>query len=60
VIAARTPFDEIVIAQEELFATQLEALESFPVDHRIKLLRFWLGVCNTSVQTISDHKLASA
>ena len=59
-IMARTPFDEIVIAQETLSATELAALESFTVSHRITLRRFWLGVTDMSAPTISDRQLTTA
>ena len=60
-IMARTPFDEIVIAQETLSTTQLAALESFTVSHRITLRRFWLGVTDMSAPpTISDRQLTTA
>ena len=59
-IMARTPFDEIVIAQETLSATQLAALESFTLSHRITLRRFWLGVTDMSTPTISDRQLTTA
>ncbi len=38
-IIARTPFDEIVIAQETFSAAQLAALESFTLSLRIALRR---------------------
>ena len=59
-IMARTPFDEIVIAQETLSAVQLAALESFTASHRITLRRFWLGVTDMSAPTISDRQLTTA
>ena len=59
-IMARTPFEEIVIAQETLSASQLAALESFTVSHRITLRRFWLGVTDMSVATIADRQLTTA
>ncbi|MGA9722395.1 MAG: hypothetical protein WBQ86_08075 [Candidatus Binatus sp.] len=60
-ILARTPFDEIVIAQETLSAAQLAALESFTVSHRITLRRFWLGVTDmSSAPTIADRQLKTA
>jgi len=59
-IMARTPFDEIVIAQETLSATQLAALESFTLNHRVTLRRFWLGVTDMSAPTISDRQLTTA
>ncbi len=60
-IMARTPFDEIVIAQETLSAAQLAALESFTVNHRITLRRFWLGVTDmSSAPTIADRQLTTA
>ena len=58
-IIARTPFDEIVIAQEALSAAQLAALESFTVSHRIALRRFWLGVTDVSVAAITDPQLTA-
>jgi FlaA1/EpsC-like NDP-sugar epimerase len=59
-IMSRTPFDEIVIAQERLSASQLAALESFAASHRIALRRFWLGVTDLSAPAISDQELTSA
>lgn len=59
-IMARTPFDEIVIAQETLSAVQLAALESFTVSHRITLGRFWLGVTDMSAASITDRQLTPA
>lgn len=59
-IMARTPFDEIVIAQETLSATQLAALESFTLSHRVTLRRFWLGVTDMSAPAISDRQLTTA
>jgi UDP-GlcNAc:undecaprenyl-phosphate/decaprenyl-phosphate GlcNAc-1-phosphate transferase len=59
-IMARTPFDEIVIAQETLSAAQLAALESFAASHQITLRRFMLGVTNMSATTISDRQLTTA
>jgi len=59
-IMARTPFDEIVIAQETLSAAQLAALESFTLSHRITLRRFWLGVTDMGASAISDRRLTAA
>jgi hypothetical protein len=59
-IMARTPFDEIVIAQETLSASQLAVLESFAASHRIALRRFWLGVTDLSPPAISDQELTTA
>ena len=59
-IMARTPFDEIVIAQETLSAAQLAALESFAQSHRITLRRFWLGVTDMSAPSISGRRLTAA
>jgi len=59
-IMARTPFDEIVIAQETLSAAQLAALESFTLIHRITLRRFWLGVTDMGASAISDRRLTAA
>jgi FlaA1/EpsC-like NDP-sugar epimerase len=59
-IMARTPFDEIVIAQETLSAAQLAALESFTLSHRITLRRFWLGVTDMSASAVSDRRLTAA
>ena len=59
-IMKRTPFDEIVIAQEKLSAMQLAVLESFALSHRITLRRFWLGVTDMSASTISDQQLTTA
>jgi UDP-GlcNAc:undecaprenyl-phosphate GlcNAc-1-phosphate transferase len=60
VILARTPFEEIVIAQETLSAAQLAALESFAQIHRITLRRFMLGVTDMTAPTISDRQLTTA
>jgi hypothetical protein len=57
---AHTPFEEIVIAQETLSASQLAALESFTLSHRITLRRFWLGVTDMSAPAISDRQLTTA
>jgi UDP-GlcNAc:undecaprenyl-phosphate/decaprenyl-phosphate GlcNAc-1-phosphate transferase len=60
-IMARTPFDEIVIAQETLSDAQLAALERFAESHQITLRRFWLGVTDMSASpTISDRQLTTA
>jgi UDP-GlcNAc:undecaprenyl-phosphate GlcNAc-1-phosphate transferase len=60
VILARTPFEEIVIAQETLSAAQLTALESFASSHQITLRRFMLGVTDMTAPTISDRQLTTA
>jgi UDP-GlcNAc:undecaprenyl-phosphate GlcNAc-1-phosphate transferase len=60
VIMARTPFDEIVIAQETLPAAQLAALESFAASHQITLRRFMLGVTDITAPTVSDRQLKTA
>jgi len=54
-IMKRTPFDEIVIAQETLSPAQLEALETFSSSHGITLRRFWLGVTEMSAPAIPDQ-----
>jgi UDP-GlcNAc:undecaprenyl-phosphate GlcNAc-1-phosphate transferase len=59
-IMARTPFDEIVIAQETLSAAQLASLESFAQSHRITLRRFMLGVTDITAPTIADRRLTTA
>ena len=59
-IMARTPFDEIVIAQETLSDSHLAALESFAESHRITLRRFWLGVTDMSTRTLAEQQLSSA
>jgi UDP-GlcNAc:undecaprenyl-phosphate/decaprenyl-phosphate GlcNAc-1-phosphate transferase len=59
-IMARTPFDEIVIAQEMLSATQLASLESFASSHGILLRRFWLGVTDLSAPAIPEQELTTA
>jgi len=59
-ILARTPFDEIVIAQETLPAPQLASLESFAQTHRITLRRFMLGVTDITASTIADGQLTTA
>jgi len=55
----RTPFDEIVIAQETLSSTQLAVIESFTASHRITLQRFWLGMTDMSA-AITDRQLTTA
>jgi UDP-GlcNAc:undecaprenyl-phosphate GlcNAc-1-phosphate transferase len=60
VILARTPFEEIVIAQETLSAAQLASLESFASSHQIALRRFMLGVTDMTAPTISDRRLKTA
>jgi len=59
-IMSRTPFDEIVIAQETLSGAQLAMLESFAESHQIALRRFMLGVTDLSAPTISDRQLKTA
>ena len=59
-IMARTPFDEILIAQETLPAAQLASLEAFAASHQITLRRFWLGVTDITAPTISDRQLKTA
>ena len=59
-ILARTPFDEIVIAQETLSASQQASLESFAASHQITLRRFMLGVTDLTAPTISDRRLTTA
>ena len=59
-IMSRTPFDEIVIAQETLSASHLGVLESFAARHQIALRRFWLGVTDLSAPAISDQELTTA
>jgi UDP-GlcNAc:undecaprenyl-phosphate/decaprenyl-phosphate GlcNAc-1-phosphate transferase len=59
-IMARTPFDEIVIAQETLSPSQLAALESFTLSHRITLRRFWLGVTDMSAPSIPGRQFTTA
>ena len=59
-ILARTPFDEIVIAQETLSDGRLMALESFAEGHGITLRRFWLGVTDMSTRTLTDQQLSTA
>ncbi len=58
-IMTRTPFDEIVIAQETLSSTQLAVIESFTASHRITLQRFWLGMTDMSA-AITDRQLTTA
>jgi UDP-GlcNAc:undecaprenyl-phosphate GlcNAc-1-phosphate transferase len=58
-IMARTPFDEIVIAQETLSAAQLAALEAFTQRHKIMLRRFWLGVTDMSAGAVADRQLTT-
>jgi UDP-GlcNAc:undecaprenyl-phosphate/decaprenyl-phosphate GlcNAc-1-phosphate transferase len=59
-IMARTPFDEIVIAQETLSDAQLAALESFTASHRITLRRFMLGVTDITAPKLPDRQLTPA
>ncbi len=59
-ILARTPFDEIVIAQEDLSAPQLASLESFAQIHHITLRRFMLGVTDMPAPKIADRQLTPA
>ncbi len=59
-ILARTPFDEIVIAQETLSSSELASLESFASSHKITLRRFMLGVTDITAPTISDRQLTTA
>jgi UDP-GlcNAc:undecaprenyl-phosphate GlcNAc-1-phosphate transferase len=59
-ILARTPFDEIVIAQETLSAPHLASLESFAQSHGITLRRFMLGVTDMTAPNISDRQLTPA
>ena len=59
-ILSRTPFDEIVIAQETLSAPQLATLEKFAAGHKITLRRFILGVTDITAPTISDRQLTTA
>jgi len=59
-ILSRTPFDEIVIAQETLSAPQLASLEKFAAGHKITLRRFMLGVTDITAPTISDRQLTTA
>ncbi|HXN13449.1 MAG TPA: hypothetical protein VN865_10105 [Candidatus Acidoferrales bacterium] len=59
-IMARTPFDEIVVAQETLSAAQLASLESFAQSHRITLRRFMLGVTDITAPPIADRQLTTA
>jgi FlaA1/EpsC-like NDP-sugar epimerase len=59
-VMSRTPFDEIVIAQEGLPAAHLAALESFAASHQITLRRFVLGVTDITAPTISDRQLKIA
>jgi UDP-GlcNAc:undecaprenyl-phosphate GlcNAc-1-phosphate transferase len=59
-IMARTPFDEVVVAQETLSSAQLAALESFTTSHRITLRRFWLGVTDMSAPAVADRQLTTA
>ncbi|MGB0060953.1 hypothetical protein [Candidatus Binatus sp.] len=59
-ILSRTPFDEIVIAQETLAPAQLASLESFATSHRITLRRFILGVTDLTAPTISDRHFTTA
>ena len=53
---ARTPFDEVVVAQETLSSAQLAALESFTTSHRITLRRFMLSVTDMGSPAIADRQ----
>jgi UDP-GlcNAc:undecaprenyl-phosphate GlcNAc-1-phosphate transferase len=59
-IMMRTPFDEIVIAQETLSGPQLTELESFATSHRITLRRFILGVTDMPAPKLADRQLTTA
>jgi FlaA1/EpsC-like NDP-sugar epimerase len=59
-ILARTPFEEIVIAQETLSASQLASLESFAQSHHITLRRFMLGVTDMTATKLSESQLTPA
>lgn len=59
-IMERTPFDEIVVAQERLSEAQLKALKAFTLRHRVTLRRFLLGVTEMSAPAISDRGLTAA
>jgi UDP-GlcNAc:undecaprenyl-phosphate GlcNAc-1-phosphate transferase len=59
-IMARTPFDEIVIAQETLSAAQLASLESFAAAHQLTLRRFMLGVTDLTAPKLSDRQFTPA
>jgi FlaA1/EpsC-like NDP-sugar epimerase len=45
-IIDRTPFDEIVIAQETLSPVQLNLLQNFARARRLSVRRFWLEVAD--------------
>ena len=60
VILARTPFDEIVIAQETLSPPQLASLEKFAYGHHITLRRFMLGVTDMTAPKLPDRQLTPA
>ena len=55
-IFIRTPFDEIVIAQENLTASNLKALQDFARLHGLNLHRFSLGVANIKPRTIQTRE----
>jgi len=59
-IMTRTPFHEIVIAQETLSPAHLAALEGFTSSHSITLRRFWQGVTDLSAAAIPDRPLKLA
>jgi O-antigen biosynthesis protein WbqV len=59
-VMARTPFNEIVIAQETLSDAQLAMLESFTMSHGITLRRFWLGVTDMERPAMPDGQLVIA
>ncbi len=60
-IIDRTPFDEIVIAQETLSAAQLNALQNFARDRRLFLRRFWLEVTDmTALNNFAANRPGSS
>jgi len=59
-IMKRTPFSEIVIAQETLSPPQLASLEEFAQTHQITLRRFMLGVTDLTAPPIADRQLTPA
>jgi UDP-GlcNAc:undecaprenyl-phosphate GlcNAc-1-phosphate transferase len=55
-IFVRTPFDEIVIAQEDLETPKLKALQDFARLHGLNLHRFSFGVANMRPRTIQARE----
>ena len=60
-IIDRTPFDEIVIAQETLSPVQLNLLQNFARARRLFLRRFWLEVADlTALDNFAVNRAGSS